>query len=259
MSTLQFKKDLGYPIYIKLDEEGFYPEILKNLEYLGFEKLEDDLHSKDLISIPNARLLHIKEASNIVARQIDQATDSDRYGYESLIQQEGYKVYRFSRQAMMIYSYAVIDWEMACFSDFGMNEADITDFNIIMNRFLAFALAPLGVVGFWGSLQKDELILSKKEDSIGEVVHFDVYKMILIDQNGVHKLRPRFKVVKPDRFLKTEKIIRSREEFLSLLNFNTSYMDLSNNMPIRQILRRLVQDVHGVLRPIETSEKLASI
>lgn len=262
MSTLQFRKELGYPIYLKIDEEQFYPEILSHLEHLGFTPLdnEDDLKFRsDLLTTPNARILHIREASNIVARQIDEALDSDRFGKESLVAQDGYKVYRFARQAMMVFSYAALDWEMACFSDFGQNQADITDFNIIINRYLSYALAPIGVIGFWGSLKTNELFLSKKDESIGEVIYFDVYKKVIIDGEKIQKFKPRLNIVKFDHYSKREKQMRSKEELLTLLTLNTSYMDLGNNTAVRQILRTLLQFVQGVIRPtdVKTNQVVA--
>ena len=261
MSILQFQKELNYPIYLKVDEEQFYPEILSHLEHLGFSKLEDmdDLDFRaSLLTTPNARLLHIREASNIVARQIDEALDSDRFGKESLIAQEGYKVYRFSKQAMMVFSYAAVDWEMACFNDFGQNQADITDFNIIINRYLSYALAPLGAIGFWGSLKDNELYLSKKDESIGEVIYFDITKKIIIDGQKIEKFKPRLNIIKLDHYVQRENPIRSKEELLGLLTLGTSYMELGHNTAVRQILSALVQFVQGVIRPTEVKKHVAS-
>jgi hypothetical protein len=252
----QFKKENDYPIYIKCQVQHFGPELLSFLKNMGFEKLSDTEREEveqNMDVIPDCRVLLLTEASPLVARQIDQPQETDQYGKESLIPKEGYKIYRYKSHAMVIYSYVSIEWQMACFSDFGVEEDQNQAYRTIINRYLSWSLAPMGIVGFWGVPVKEGIVVMKQEDSIGEAVFFDMNNGLLLSMDGIKKVSPRFKILRLENNLRVKNKRMSKEELMGFLSHHTTFMDNRGmTVPVRQMVQVLAQTVEGMIHPKES-------
>ena len=188
-----------------------------------------------------------------MARQIDQPQETDQYGKESLIPKEGYKIYRYKNHTMVIYSYVSVEWQMACFSDFGVEEDQNQAYRTIINRYLSWSLAPMGIVGFWGVPVKEGIVVMKQEDSIGEAVYFDINKGLLLSMDGIKKVSPRFKILRLENNLRVKNKMMSKEELMGFLSHHTTFMDNRGiTTPVRQMVQVLAQTVQGMIHPKES-------
>lgn len=248
MSIFRLRKDLDYPVYLKVDLSGFGEGLKAFIFNSGFELMEgvseDDI--SDLLGrASHSRVLSITLASNNVMRHVDQAQESDLYGFESLVPRDGYSVYRYKREGIIVYSSSASVWKLGCRSNFGEGSGSAKAYKIILNRYLSWALAPMGVVGFWGRYSNSELEFLKQNDSDGELVFLDMYRNIGFNNKTFWTLGPEFRMVKRgghgSNSLKEGHVIR-QEEFISLLSMNCSFFDYKGlSLPIRQMIKRISQ------------------
>ena len=238
----QYQKDLNLPIYLSADLAAFENSFGEFLVKMKFHKLTDKEEAAALAEIKknnHARILHISEASPLLAKQIQSNMESDRYGAESIIPKDGYRVYRYKDVGLMVYSFGAKEWQLGCYKDFGSNQFSYAG-RMIINRFLSWALVPHGLVGLWGVTVDDGMVAQRPLDSRGEVVFIDIKGLRMITVDGVKKLRPHFKILRLDPTLKGRNIKMSGEELLSFLSANCSYLDSSGlSVPVRQMIQSL--------------------
>lgn len=251
----QYQKDLNLPIYLSADLAQFEQSFGEFLGKMKFIKLGDKEEAVALAEIKknnHARILHISEASPLVAKQIQSMMESDRYGMESIIPKDGYRVYRHKEVGLMVYSFGVKEWQLGCYKDFGA-QAHTFASRMIINRFLSWALVPHGIVGLWGVTVDDGMVAQRAIDSKGEVVFIDVVGLRMITFDGVKKLRPHFKILRLDPMLKGRNIKMSSEELLSFLSAHCSYLDSSGlSVPVRQMIQALSKMTEGLVHPQES-------
>ncbi len=251
----QYQKELNLPIYLSADLTNFDQSFGEFLSKQRFVKLSDKEETEALANLKknnNARILHITEASPIVAKQIQSTMESDHYGAESIIPKDGYRVYRYKDLGLMVYSFGAREWQLGCYKDFGSND-QIASSRMIINRFLSWALVPHGIVGLWGVTIDDGMVAQRPLDSKGEAVFIDVVGLRMISQDGVKKLRPHFKILRLDSTLKGRNIKMSNEELLSFLSAHCSYLDSSGlSVPVRQMIQALSKMTDGLLHPQES-------
>jgi hypothetical protein len=251
----QYQKDLNLPIYLSADLGVFESSFGEFLSKMKFHKLTDKEEATALDEIKknnHARILHITEASPLVAKQIQSTMESDRYGAESIIPKDGYRVYRHKDVGLMVYSFGAKEWQLGCYKDFGASQFSYAG-RMVLNRFLSWALVPHGLVGFWGVSVDDGMVAQRPIDSRGEVVFIDVVGLRMISFEGVKKLRPHFKILRLDPTLKGRNIKMTSEELLSFLSAHCSYMDTSGlSVPVRQMIQALSKMTEGLLHPQES-------
>lgn len=251
----QYQKELNIPVYISADLANFESSFGDFLGKMKFHKLGDKEEIAALQEIKknvNARILHISEASPLVAKKIQSTMESDRYGAESIIPKDGYRVYRHKDMGLMVYSFGVKEWQFGCYKDFGSNNLLVSS-RMIINRFLSWALVPHGLVGLWGVTVDDGMVAQKPMDSRGEVVFIDVVGLRMISFDGIKKLRPHFKILRLDPSLKGRNVKMTNEELLSFLSAHCSYMDSSGlSVPVRQMIQALSKMTEGLLHPQES-------
>lgn len=251
----QYQKDLNLPIYLSADLAVFEASFGEFLNKMKFHKLSDKEEMSALAEIKknnHARILHISEASPLVAKQIQNMRESDRYGNESIIPKDGYRVYRHKDVGLMVYSFGVKEWQLGCYKDFGSSHYNLAS-RMIIHRFLSWALVPHGIVGLWGVTVDDGMVAQRAIDSKGEAVFIDVKGLRMITLDGVKKLRPHFKILRLDPSLKGRNIRMSSEELLSFLSAHCSYLDSSGlSVPVRQMIQALSKMTEGLIHPEES-------
>ena len=251
----QYQKDLGLPIYITVDLSSFDPSFQEFLSKMKFIKLSDkeekEVHG--VIGKNNlARILNISEATPVLAKQIQSSMESDRYGTESIIPKQGYRVYRHKDVGLMVYSYAAREWSFGCYKDFGSASVLVSS-RIMINRFLSWALAPFGIIGLWGVTADEAIVAQKPIDSNGEAVFIDVKGLQMISVDGLKKLRPHFKILRLDSTLHGRNIKMTTEELLSFLSSHCTYLDSSGlSVPVRQVIQALSKMTEGLVHPRES-------
>lgn len=242
----------SYPIFITFDVQDSFASLSQFLETLGFHEVHRDEVEKSR-QHKSFRLLKISLASSVVARQIEMFRSSDRYGYEGLTSQKGHKVYRLRGVAMMVFSLGASDWEMGCFRDFGsQSSSQSIYFRSVMNRFLSWSLASMGVVGFWGVPVDEGVVILKQKFSQGEAVYFDLYNRKLIGQDGVRSLSGQFQIMRLDSSLRAKSLPMKTEELSCFLFEQTTYLD-EQGLPsyVRQLIQSLSKQAQGMVYPRE--------
>lgn len=254
-SYFQYQKDLNLPVYLSADLSSFESSFGEFLAKMKFHKLSDKEEAAALEEIKKnnkARILHVSEATPLVAKQIQGMMESDRYGAESIIPKDGYKVYRYKDTGLMVYSFGAKEWQLGCYKDFGSNEVMLAS-RMVINRFLSWALVPHGIVGLWGVTVDDGMVAQRAIDSKGEAVFIDVKELRMITLDGVKKLRPHFKILRLDPTLKGRNIRMTSEELLSFLSAHCSYFDsVGLSVPVRQMIQALSKITEGLIHPQES-------
>lgn len=251
----QYQKELNLPIYLSADLGAFENSFAEFLIKMKFHKLNDKEEAVALAEIKknnHARILHVSEATPLVSKQIQNSTESDRYGAESIIPKDGYRVYRHKDAALMVYSFGAKEWQLGCYKDFGSHLSTLAS-RMVINRFLSWALVPHGIVGLWGVTVEDAIVAQRPLDSNGEVIFIDVKGLRMINVDGVKKLGSQFRVLRLDPMLKGRNIKMTNEEFLSFLSTHCSYMDSSGlSVPVRQMIQALAKMTVGLIHPQES-------
>ncbi len=251
----QYQKELNLPVYICIEPLAFEQRFSDFLSEIKFTKLSDkeEIEAKKHIAThKHSRVLQIGEATAGVSRQIQMSTESDRYGLESIIPKDGYRVYRYKNIALMIYSFAAKEWQLGCYTNFG-NKENLVHSRAVINRFLSWALSPLGILGIWGVKIDDGIVAQRLFDSKGEAIFIDINNQRILTVDGVKKMTPRFKVLRLDPTLKNRNIRMTNEEFLSFLYSHCSYFDYAGpTVPVRQLIQALAKISEGLVHPQES-------
>ncbi|HLE12609.1 MAG: hypothetical protein A2504_04000 [Bdellovibrionales bacterium RIFOXYD12_FULL_39_22] len=251
----QFAKELEIPVYVKFIKNSFSPNLATFLGKNKFTQLDAGEIAKLIKSIGlvrNMRILSMVLPTPTIAREIDRRGEDDLWGAESIVPRPGHKIYRYKKFGVMVYSFMSCEWQLAAFEDFGGPENDGV-YKVIINRFLSWALAPLGVVGFWGVPVDEGVVIMRQNKSKGEAVYFDFFKNNIISLDGNKKLSARFKIMRLNSTLHGRNVAMSAEELLSFLTTHTSYFDYNGpSVPVRQIIQALSKSVQGLLHPEES-------
>ena len=222
---------------------------------MKFDRLDESEVKKAsslLKSSRTAKVLTLTEATTQVSRQIESATESDRYGEESIVPKKGYSVYRYKSNSLMVYSHGATEWQLGCYPDFGSKES-VNDSRGVMNRFLSWALAPMGIVGFWGVPVDQGIVILRRKEAAGEAVFIDVVKRRILSLDGQKKLSARFTIMKLDNTLIGKNVRLSIDELHSSLAVACTYFSYSGlSVPVRQMIQSLTKSCEGVLHPKES-------
>lgn len=248
----QFYSDMGYPIFIRFNQDAVgmhLPTFLAENRFTELPDTEVKQIDKLVRETPNARLLNIELASPHVASQINRFTESDTFGPESVTPRDGYRIYRYRCEAAIIFSHLSKTWEMGVFENFG--EEPFTA-KVIINRFLAWALAPQGIISFWGVPVDEGAVILKQSQSEGECVYIDVQRYIQLSLDGAKEIKGTFQILRLDSVLKGRSIGMTKEELLSFMYQYCAYFDHQGlSYPIRQIIHHLSRMAHGHVYPEE--------
>lgn len=251
----QYQKELNFPVYVCMDPLAFEQRFADFFTEMKFTKLTDkeEIEAKKRIAIEkHARVLHISEATPPVSRQIQMTLESDRYGMESITPKVNYRVYRYKKVALMIYSFTAREWQLGCYANFASKE-NIASARMVVNRYLSWALSPLGILGIWGVTVDDGMVAQRATDSKGEAVFIDLANQRLLTLDGVKKISPRFKVLRLDPTLHNRNIRMSNEEFVSFLYSHCTYFDYSGpSVPVRQMIQAFTKMTEGLVHPQES-------
>lgn len=255
ISYFQYFRDQGIPVFIKVDLSEFDTSLYSFLvrqrftELKGVEVAEAEA---ELDKNPKARLLSFELAGPISGRQIDMAMESDRFGVESVVPRDGFRVYRYRGHALMMYSFGVQEWRMGAYQDFA-DKPHTAKAQVIINRFLSLALAPLGYLGLWSVPVEEGLVVMKPNDGKGEAVYIDVVKRKILSLDGVKTIKSRFQILRLDPMLTNRNIRMSHEELLSFLTVHTTYFDYQGpSVPVRQLLQSFSRLCEGLIHPKES-------
>ena len=162
----QWQKDHGYPVFLRMGSEMMEGRLQKLIGDLGFIEIPEADHKKIPANRPGTKILTLSRASTRVTQRVMLPDSLDRFGHESLTYQGETQIYVYRRLGMMVFSTASSMWELGLASQLETTE-DLMGLRVVLNRFLAWALAPMGVIGFWGVATTEGLVAMKQNQSFG--------------------------------------------------------------------------------------------
>ena len=179
-SYYQYQKDLGYEVYLRFDDFDFENQFTEVLSMMGFDKVERTEIKNHSFDRYHTRILKVAKATPQEARQIDRVDFVfDKYGPESLSQMGSYDVYRYKNTGMMILGAQSYLWELGI-----KNTINQDALRVILTRYLSFALASKGVVGFWGVPVEQGFVVMNSTAAQHESVFVDLAQNVLITYDG---------------------------------------------------------------------------
>ncbi len=251
ITYFQYFKDLGYPVFISLDT-GIFGEGQTEtvLEQIGFGKVEKQEFEK-LSKAEYFRHIQLMKLTPKAARQVGAFQHSDKFSFEKIIPGNGYKIYRHKGQALGVFSLRAKDWEIGVYKDF-FSQENSASARISLSRLVAWALAPLGVIGFWGVSVEEGAVIMKNYSSMGEWFSIDLDKEIILTFEGVKELEADFSFIRLDNALNGQSKRMRSEELLSFLTMHTTFFDHNGlSIPARQMVQMLSKNFTGLIYPKE--------
>lgn len=247
-SYYQFRKELGYQVYLRFEDFDFENLLTELLDLMGFDKIERE-EVKDISFHPKStRLLKIVKASPRVSRQINRVDYAfDMYGPESFTQMGKYEVYRYKQVGMMILGDGNYLWELGLKST-----EDQSAIRMILTRFLSFALASQGVIGFWGVPIEEGFVVMSPREANFESVFVDLNKNKLLTYDKVKNIEPELQILRLSPVIRNELRQMSIENLFSFLTMNTTHLTYGGfEVSVRDAILELSQVASGYIYPEE--------
>lgn len=245
-SYYQYRKNLGYPIYIRFEEAEFEKAFVEVLGILGFDPVPRDEIKNVELNPKRTKILRVIKSNTRISKKISapQLGDS-RFGAEQVSNVGSFTVYCYQHVAMLVFSEATLMWELGV--------KDINDqkaLRIVFTRYLSFALATQNIVGFWGvPIEQGIVILSPKEANF-ETVFVDLDRSKLLTYEGEKNLDADCQVLRLDSMLQTEMRQMKPEQLLSFLSQRTSLITpVGIQAKMRGIIWELSQLLVGYTYP----------
>lgn len=218
----QWQKDRDYPVFLRMDRDMLEGRLQKLVSDLGFSELAEKDHKKVSLSRAGLRVLNLTRAGHRVSMQVNGSDSLDRFGAESLHAHSGAcEVYTHRRIGMMVFSLSSPVWELGLVSSLETTE-ELMGFRVMLNRYLSWALAPHGVIGFWGVATGDGFVVMKQAQSFGEAVFVDVALRRTYSSVGARAFEGVFTILRADKACVPGKSI-GPEELVSFLGTHTTY------------------------------------
>lgn len=219
-SYYQFQKELGYQTYLRFEDLEFETQQGEVLSIIGFDKVDRDDVKKINFDPRKTKVLKVVKASPSVASQISKPSFlTDKYGPESVSQMGRYELYRYKNVGMMVFNENTGLWELGLKST--SNQEAL---RVIFTRFLSFALAQIGVIGFWGVPVDEGFVVMSPKSANFEALFVDVKKNVLITYDGVKNIDYGMQILRLDSTLNNEARPMGKEALISFLSMNTNYL-----------------------------------
>ncbi len=250
-------EELNYPIYLKVQDQAVPKEIVDMILSFGFKALDEE-RSKEIESVlrerEDSRVLDISCASPDVRLQLSRIQESDLYGFESIIPQNGYNVYRYKDGGVLVFSNSANMWKLGCWTGFKEGDDLKKAYNIILNRFVSWAFVEHGVIGFWGRILGKEIELLKQKESNGEAFYIDTEKNVAFNFKGELLSIQNVDIVREERGVvmapNKKKRAVSKERFISLLFGSCTFFDLKGlSVRVREMIAKIAKTQCGYIKP----------
>lgn len=250
----QFKKELNYQVFLRLEDEQLIKSLSPLFDEMGFSALEEKEWKQIALVQGQTRVLKISQASCSVARQICQGTSKlAYYAPESLSSHAGHDVYRYHGVGMMVlgleqHGHGASAWELGLVDPHNQ----LLQLRVILTRYLAWSLAPSGVIALWAAPVEEGMVVLKPDQADFESVFLDTKQMKLITRDGIRSLDHRMQILRLDETLRDRTRNMSPEELYSFLGANTAYFSLTGLPPaLKRSLYSLATMLLGVVYPME--------
>jgi hypothetical protein len=259
-TLMRYGRDSDIPVFIRFFANNHLPDLLNFLVGLKFELVGKDQIpeiQKQIEQNPHARVLELGPCGAQVARHLFEFSESDRFGAESVRKENGMRFYRYRGEAMMLYSFTHKEWRLGCFENFGVDKNKIHAHRTVIARFLSLALMPMGIIGFWGSLMKDGVMVTRQKDCEGEMVFFDLFRQRVYGLDGSASIHKHPHIYRVDSTYQGANKKMTSEELYAFLALHTTWLDADGtNASWRQAAQRLAILCKGIITSKETIASL---
>lgn len=246
ISYFQFQKELGYPVFIRFQDVALQHQYEPLLSTMGFTELDEEEFKKVEIINRKTRILKISAASLKVKKQIEQPGMFDSYGLESVTNYGTYDVYRYKSVGLIVCGFNSPIWEA------GVKSIEKYPFEIkaLITRYISMALAPFGIIGFWGVPVSEGFVVMNQKDSNSESIFVDMDNHCFITQDGIQDIQFETQILRLDEFLKGRVKGMSKEELVSFLSNRTSFISSTGlDARVRDSIYNLAKSVEGYIYP----------
>lgn len=247
----QYQKDLGLPIFVRADLGQFEQGLPDLLEKMHFNLLssEEVKSVESSMLLKNSRMLTLSIVTSQIERQLAVVQETDLYGSESMTSNQGHQVYRFKNTALMMFASLAREWKMGIFSHFGNDDDQLQEYSIL-NRYLGLALAPFGIIGFWGVPVDEGVVVLKQSTSKGEAIYIDALGGNILSIDGNKKMNNKFSILKLSSSVQGMNKRMSVEELFSFLSNYCTYFDSNgHSMAVRQSILKISKHHTGLIYP----------
>ena len=245
----QYQKELDYPVFVRFEDKDFEHSFTSILDSFGFTKLTDAELKTVSLEQSQTKVLRINKASLRVSKQIDQGHSLDEYGPENITQLGSYDVYKYKGVGMLIFGDGNYFWELGVKSNV---EKYANEIKTIMVRYLSWALAPKGIISFWGVPVDEGIVVMKPKEANFESIFIDIEAGVYITQDGVKDMPSDMQVLRLDESLKDRVKRMSKEELVSFLSTNNCYFSYQGlDFRVRAAIYEFVTMIDGYVYPIE--------
>jgi hypothetical protein len=241
-SYFQFRKQYGYPIYMRFKQEDAIPKFLHLLAEMGFQELSDSEAKKIALDKIHTKLLTVQYASSRLHQQLNGSDLLDKYGPESLSLQATIPVYTYRKVGIMTLPIHKTFWDLALHSDISQTD-QMVGLRIILVRFLSQALAEFGVLSYWGTIKDETVIIMKQLQSFGEAVFIDNEKKIIFSNGGEMKFNSNLKLLRKDKEYRNSGHL-SREEVISFMSVSTCLLSFYGITPS---MKRAIMELSSII------------
>lgn len=242
-----FKKSLISPLIIQVENDDVYNKVSSTFNDLGLKEMTDH-NVGDLKVVKESVILRVIEASAQIERKIRRPHALEK---EFIVKKDLGKIYINTNNTLLLFSEAGIYWQMAV-SDSATND----DLKVSFNRFLSLAFGKSSVIGFWGLIVKDKLLVTNKEVSGQDCFFIDLKNNRVFDSKQEIDLTHEISFARLDLSLKVQKRLMSKEELFCFLINNTSYFNLGSFPEnLKGVLLNLAKSFNGFIYPENSFEK----
>lgn len=240
----QWQKDHGYPIFLRISRDLHEGRLQKLISDLGFQEIAEENHRKVSLTRAGTKVLTLTRASTRVAQQVMTPDSLDKFGSEVLSYRGEAQIYLYRRLGMMVFSPTTTMWDLGLVSNLETTE-ELMGMRVMLNRYLGWALAPMGLLGFWGVATGDGFVAMKQSQSFGEAVIIDMEKRLMHSSQGTRPLESNFTILRADKVGPAGRAMSPEElvSFLNTFNIHLSHVGLPHTL--KRVALALGSSVRG--------------
>jgi hypothetical protein len=225
----QYRKLHQYPIFVRVNADDVNPKFQHLLGEMGFSLLTDLEVKKISLQKAHSRILTVQSAGPRVEKQIMGSDLLDKYGLENLSYMNSLPVYTYRKVGLLAMPMNRNLWDLAVSSEISHTD-QMVGLRVVLARFLASALADMGVLCYWGTVKDGAVLLMKQGQSFGESVLIDVERKTVFSQGGEMRIGNNLKLIRRDVEGKHSPHM-SREDLISFLSVNSCLLSFTGVTP----------------------------
>jgi hypothetical protein len=237
------------PAYLGLETKDFEAGFKTYLDSLGLIKAENQVVEKEMSDsgpLQRARLITLKKAGLKIALSLGVDHDLDHLNQESVENHTSYKLYRFQRTGILMFSYLSNGWEIAvCEREEFWKEKS---FDIFLMRSIAYLLLNYRVISFFGEVNSEGLLLKTAAQDFSQLILVSTESMQLHCLPKTNSKMKNLTFVRLGQSIQKKKMIKE-ELYSFLMNHQLANNLIDLEKSIRTFIKSLVHNSSGLHLP----------